>query len=632
MQTLPETRAVTQRVFNVWHPQIVFDLHQMQVNGPRFVLPPYIDPYDPSIDPLIQAQVNALGSSIAAELTARGKAGVATSAIFDAFSPSRAYSHYRGGVRILAEAASARLASPIEIYPDFLTESRGFDPHVAANNHPIPWTGGTWKLRDIVDYFRIATWALLEHASRFRDRWIRNFAAIQRRAVDPETPRSFAIAPLAKQRDPHAARDLIELLQASEVEIRSAGSSSPFEEGTLLVSTAQPAGAWAKTLLEEQDYPIPSTRPHGDHRQPYDITSHSLPLYMGVEVEPVEADETDLGPLFDGVPSIGGYVVGAPSATVYAFSAASNNAYRLMNRFLSSSHPIMRLRRDAQTEFGDLEAGTFLVELDETMARRFAEESGERLIGFNSSLLADTAQQHQPSVGLYRSWRHNAIEEGWCRFVLEQHGFPLATLRDDDIRDGSDLGRYDVIILPHQAARDVIEGNSPIEYPAQYAGGLREQGLERLRQFTARGGTLIAIDGATEPVIRGFRLSVRNVLTNVTADRFSAPGSLLRVVLNRQHPIAWGYREQSPVMFVSSAVFEPRSSEWSVARYPDSDQLLNGWLTGGRLIAGRSALLNVPFGSGHVILFGFRPHFRAQMRVTYRLLFNAILSSTLEHR
>jgi hypothetical protein len=300
-----------------------------------------------------------------------------------------------------------------------------------------------------------------------------------------------------------------------------------------------------------------------------------------------------------------------------------------MNRLLSDDHPIRRLRRDAQTEFGDLDAGTFLVELDEATARQFAEESGERLTGLQPSALANTAQQHQPRVGLYRSWRHNAIEEGWCRLVLEGHGFPYATLRDEDIRDGGDLGRYDVIILPHQPARDIVEGNSPIEYPAQYAGGLRDQGLERLRQFTARGGTLIAIDGATEPVIRGFRLSVRNVLTNITTDRFSAPGSLLRVVLNRQHPIAWGYREQSPVMFVSSPAFEPRSSEWSVARYPDSDQLLSGWLTGGRLIAGRSALLDVPFGSGRVILFGFRPHFRAQMRVTYRLLFNAMLSSTL---
>lgn len=649
MQTLPETRLLVRHAHNPWRPQILFDLHQMQANGPRYVLPPYLDPYDSNIDPLLQAQTAALGTAMAAELTAQGKTGIATGVIFDAYSPSRAYSLYHGGVRILAEAASPRIATPISLTADQLAAARGFDPRAASRNHPAPWLGGEWTLRDVIDHHLIATDALLDHAARGRDQWLDRFARVHERSLDRAAPFCFVIPPLDRQRDPGAAGELLAVLRDGDVEVGRAVTPFAVEgiesaAGSFVVAAAQPFGGYAKTLLEIQHYPAPALYPGGPLRPPYDVTAHTLGLQMGVDVAEIGRPFPlpPLHPIADPPSAPAGVPAADLGADTFAIGAEANNAARLVNRLLAAGASVSRAETPITVGADErrLAIGAFVVEgIGGGALDRLARESGATALSLGAGRPAGRRRRlRPPRIGLYHSWKPNALDAGWTYHVLAGYGFEPANLRDRAIRRGNLRAAHDVIILPHGSAREILEGNSPTEYPAEFVGGIGDAGSGQLRRFVEEGGTLIALDGACEAAIAALYLPVTNVLDGVRAEEFSCPGSLLRLLVDPAHPLAWGYERETVAMFVASPAFEPRPGHGLgpaaeprvVARYPLTSPLLSGWITGGELIAGRAALVETPLGRGRVILFGFRPQFRAQSRATYRLLFNALYRSTME--
>jgi hypothetical protein len=284
-----ETRLVVDSLYGVWHPQVTMDIHQQGTLGARIFVPPYKDPVEPNVDPLLIEGVNALGTAIAWRLAADGLTGVSLHASYDAWTPARAFQHYHGAVRILTETASANLATPITIPFDSLRPGDGIDPRQSSWNFAAPWPGGRWTIGDIVRYQTTAAMAMLDHVARNRALWVRTSRRVAERAVRgwPEWPAAYLIP--ATNQDPAALATLLEVLRHAQVEARAA--LAPFTEGrerfaagTYVVSMHQPYAAFVAALFERRMYPDLREYPGGPPVRPYDATAHALPLLLGVRV------------------------------------------------------------------------------------------------------------------------------------------------------------------------------------------------------------------------------------------------------------------------------------------------------------------------------------------------------------
>ena len=300
MFTQTETRLALD-IHREFKPQVTHDMHQMGSTGARIFVPPYQDPHDPNIHPLLLDGQARIGMAMAGALLAEGKGGVVYGQQYDLWAPARQYMLYHGQPRILTEIASARLADPF-VNPAGAEFPLG--PQEARVNFPLPYDKGVWRLDDIVDYGYTAVFAALDLVAKTRTTWMENYYRVHRDWVERDTaPYAFAIS--ADQRDPFATYELLELLERGEVEIDQARSAFTAEgrrypAGSWVIRLAQPAGAFAKTMLERQVYPDLRYYPGGPPIPPYDVTAQTLGLLMGVDVEQIDQPLTaDLEPLRD---------------------------------------------------------------------------------------------------------------------------------------------------------------------------------------------------------------------------------------------------------------------------------------------------------------------------------------------
>ena len=641
MFTQRETRLAVEKIHNRWHPQIVVDLHEMRTDGARIFVPPYTDPIDPNVDPILQGEIIELGSALLSTLIASGRRGVLTNAVYDAYSPARAYSHYHGGVRILCEVARAKLATSLKIDFEALRSGRDYNPRVSSWNFPVPWKGGEWRPRDIVDYQKATLRAVLTHGARHRRSWLQNFYQVGVNSILRQRPYAFVIP--ADQRDPQSLYDLLRVLEIGLVEVHVA--RKPFEvtdiqpvsppcvkrqrrmfpAGSFVILMQQPYSSFAKTLLEVQQYPEDREFPGGPLKRPYDVAAHALGIQLGVETYQVDASFKASLSRLGSLKEPSGRVMGEGDYWLYSHT---NNAFaRLTNRLLKQGFRVQWAPNGFRVSDQSFTAGTLLAQ--------GSSETGETdLLLKDTPVVAHRFRKRPqlawqrirlPRIGLYRS-QVPSMDEGWTRWILEEHEFTYEPLFDQEIRTG-DLSGYDIVVIPDQDPATLKNGLGD-PYPHTYQGGLGKEGLDRLRRFAETGGTILFLGNATALPLSEWDFKARNAISGLSREEFDIPGSLLRVTVNNRHPLGYGMTSEAAVMFKNNPAFD-LGEGLAVVLYPSENLLLSGWAAGEEFLSGKAGLAELRLGKGRLILIGFRCHFRAQARVTYKFLFNSLYYATV---
>ncbi len=658
MMNLTETRMVSRQYYHEWFPHIVYDQHQMRSGSARLFLPPYADPVNPNLHPLLHSQMNKFGKHIASELQAKNFSGVVTDAFFTAWwqGTSVMTPWWHNMMGILSEMASAQIATPLYFPKGSLTGGgEGLPEYNQRMNFLDPWPGGWWRLRDIIDYELAISFALLDLAAAEKESIVYNFCKMNLDAIakgKSEPPYAYVVPTL--QHDPVTALRLLDILMLGGVEVHQATADFTaghfkFSNGDYVILLSQPFRPYVKDLMERQRYPELRAYAGGPPVRPYDIAGWTLPLMMGVDAFEIER------PFSAELSQVESISRPNPPPLVedkhFIISHTTNASARAVNLLLAENRKVYWLKNAIEVNGQRYQPGAIYIPRNEVkidkmnaLSKALAieiKQTEKSLAGQVAYLIKDF------KLGLYQPWTAN-MDEGWTRLILEQFEFPHKTIDNVNIRTSNLRSEFDVIIIPDMEAKQIISGrkkDKPDIYsppvPDAYLDGIGEDGVKKVIEFVEKGGTLITLGSACDFAIEQFGLPAMNVLSDTPPARagdplrgkdvkdteFFCPGSLLQILVDNSEPIAFGMPEKAAAMFVNSPAFRPiywRNRTAVPAYYPDDNLLLSGWIDGEDKIQGLAAVLDIPVGKGHVVLIGFGAQHRAQTPGTYKFLFNAI--------
>jgi hypothetical protein len=349
MSNQAETQNVNHVLYWDWFPQIVYNHHQTGPAGTVMFAPPFRDPFNYNLDPLIPVELDLVAASMHSRFEAEGKPGVTMR------SGSSYSTWWNGGLRTTVYfhnqigLLTETIGNPTPQTIPFIPEQQ-----LPRADLPYPIAPQVWHFRQSIEYSLTANRAVLDIASRERENLLFNFWRMGRNSIDRGSRDTWTASPsridaVKKKIDADAAsaggaaqvapaagapvgdpifafgrgadiRYYTEVLHAPalrdprgyvlpsdqpdfptatkfinallHVGVIVHRATAPFTVngksypgGSYVVKTAQAFRPHVLDMFEPQDHPNDFAYPGGPPKRPYDNAGYTLAFQMGVKFD-----------------------------------------------------------------------------------------------------------------------------------------------------------------------------------------------------------------------------------------------------------------------------------------------------------------------------------------------------------
>jgi len=636
MSALAETDAINKILFRDWFPQIVYNHHQTGPAGAVMFSPPFRDPFNYFLDPMVITLLDEVGAAMHSRFTMEAKGGVTSR------SGANYSTWWNGGLRtspyfhnqigLLTETIGSPTPTAIPFVPD---------KALPKTDTPLPIDPQQkWHFRQSIEYSITANRAVLDYASRNKDRLLfdiyrMGMNSIERASRDSwtTTPRRLRGAKTLEEvrtpalRDPRGyiipadqpdfltATKFINALIKNGVVVHRATSTfnvsdKSYPAGSYVVKTAQAFRPQVLDMFEPQDHPDDFAYPGAAPTPPYDIAGWTLAFQMGVKFDRI-VDGFN-GP-FEKIPQEvrppAGQITSIPSPAGYLLSHEVNDSFIAVNQLLQSGEDVYWIKSSFSANGKIYPAGVQFIPAKSGTLPKLQALAAEIGLSFDAVAAKPPGEAFMLRPQRVALWDRvgGSVPSGWTRYVLEKFQFPYTVILPDVLEQTDLAQNFDVIILVDDATTISVA---------------------QLKKFLEQGGSVLSIGDSTKLAYQ-LDLPITDALANLTRRDFYVPGSLLQARVDNAKPLAYGMPEYSDFFFDSSPAFRVKPGADVIAWYDRPEPLRSGWAWGQKVLENAAAVVEVNVGKGKLVLYGPEILFRSQPHGTYKLLFNGIyLGST----